>query len=688
MKSGRKALIRHLRQIELPKVKRLAPGRYLVATTVDLTVGVKEEIAQIFSGFVQSPGDVYGAKEIVALLRKHPDIVRRHIRLWLASSAVLGSLLNRDVLFRSRALVQDIDESLRLFVPHSGHDRARRLLDEKHSCLIAGPPGTGKTTLAHILLADHQVEGFTIVEATNRLGDVHRMWDDEEKQIFFVDDFVGQTILDVSAARTANQELPRLLRAVKNSPTKRLVITCRNYLVKQVREHHERLDARVLDPYECTVDATALTTDVRAEIFYNHVYFSGLEPEQRAQLAQPKVYQLIIGHRNYSPRLLEHAITEVVELPLDEPGNVANVILRNFENPARLWERLIEEVLDADALALVLTLYTANRSADHERLRDAWRAHVDLSVTSDADRRFRRSLRRLEPVIAKFSEDSNGRVEFSNPSIIDFLHNHLAQNPEIIDTICDSSIFFDQLVTVWEAVGWWDHTGLYNAVIDRANRFRDAVVRIRNPGALLGEFRNDHEEAEVRLVLALGEFGEAAGLAEAGERILVEFDGSASPSVSTLHLLTKSVATSSVPEWRIYTRSFVQQTYSAAFADIQVWDDIKRFLSIIDDLIRFCPELAEAANQKLEDVKLGMAIDELAKWADVEHETDIEDKTLEEILGFIEAKDHGLNEEYDRACEYLGREPESCNSMLAQSPLTSEHNPQRVELMFSTFREE
>jgi DNA polymerase III delta prime subunit len=688
MKSGRQALIRHFRKTELPKVVRLAPDRYLIATSVELTAAAKDEITGIFSGFIQSPGDVHGAHEIVALLREHPEVVRRHIRLWLASSAVLGSLLNRDVLLRSRALALDIDESLRLFAPHPGRDQARLLLDGQHSCLIAGPPGAGKTTLAHVLLADHRAEGFTIIEATNRLDDVHRTWDDTEKQIFFVDDFVGQTTLDEGAARLANRELPRLLRMVKKSPTKRLVLTCRNYLVKQVSEHHERLDARGLAPYECMIDAAALTSDIRAEIFYNHVYFSGLESEQRAQLAEPAVHRAIIHHRNYSPRLLEHAIAEVVELPPGESGNIAAAVLRNFENPAHLWERLIEEVLDADGLALVLTLYTANRSADCDLLGGAWRAHVGLEATADADRRFRRSLRRLDPVIARVGED---RVEFSNPSIVDFLHNHLAKHPELLAALCDSAVCLDQLVTVWTAATWGTRPALRAAAVDQAHRFHDAVVRIQDPEPVLGEYRHDHVAAETEFIVELEKIAGSGALAAVGEGLLEDLEENLRPSVETLHRLTVDVATSNLPSWRSYVRRLADRTYSAVLAETYDWDDLPRLLAVLDDLRPLSLDVAANADDAVDARKLEMAVEELEKWTDSDHEADIDEDVLEEILGYLETKEHDLDEAFDRACEYLEREPDPRRaSPPQQQSLTSApvERPRRTESMFSTFRNE
>jgi hypothetical protein len=69
-----------------------------------------------------------------------------------------------------------------------------------------------------------------MVETASRLDDVHRKWNDEEKRSFFVEDFVDHATLDGGAAHVVNQDLPCLLCLNRSSPTKRLVLTCRNNL--------------------------------------------------------------------------------------------------------------------------------------------------------------------------------------------------------------------------------------------------------------------------------------------------------------------------------------------------------------------------------------------------------------------------------------------------------------------------
>ncbi|GAA2823243.1 restriction endonuclease [Kitasatospora sp. CM 4170] len=56
-------LIRRLVREELPKVAQLKPDRYVVATTVGLTVDGKERLRDAFDPFIRSTGDGYGGRQ-------------------------------------------------------------------------------------------------------------------------------------------------------------------------------------------------------------------------------------------------------------------------------------------------------------------------------------------------------------------------------------------------------------------------------------------------------------------------------------------------------------------------------------------------------------------------------------------------------------------------------------------------
>ena len=82
--SGYSKLLNQLRQIELPKVRALAPPRY-----------IKDELSAVFAPFVRSPQDILGREDINNLLRKHSLVEIANFKLWLTSTDVLQRVLHK-----------------------------------------------------------------------------------------------------------------------------------------------------------------------------------------------------------------------------------------------------------------------------------------------------------------------------------------------------------------------------------------------------------------------------------------------------------------------------------------------------------------------------------------------------------------------------------------------------------------
>lgn len=75
-----------LKNTELEKIAALKPSRYILTTSVSLSPQQVEDIKELLSPFVQSTGDIYGRERLNRILAKHPDIERRHLKLWLNSA--------------------------------------------------------------------------------------------------------------------------------------------------------------------------------------------------------------------------------------------------------------------------------------------------------------------------------------------------------------------------------------------------------------------------------------------------------------------------------------------------------------------------------------------------------------------------------------------------------------------------
>ena len=132
-------------------------------------------------------------------------------------------MIHRDVARRSSRLAKEIDRSLKLYVPDASYEISRQILEEQHCCIISGTPGAGKTMLARALCATYLQQGYALVDASMALQDLDRVWEDGGKQIFFVDDFLGQATLDDQRADSASRVLLQLFRDARDDPDKRIV---------------------------------------------------------------------------------------------------------------------------------------------------------------------------------------------------------------------------------------------------------------------------------------------------------------------------------------------------------------------------------------------------------------------------------------------------------------------------------
>ena len=116
----------------------------------------------LLSPWCLSTSDILGKDDINNLLSQHPDIERQHFKLWLTSTPVLERVLQAGIFGDTEIQLDRIRQRLSRYVPNPSFERAQKLLDKTHFCIVAGIPGIGKTTLAEVLLADLvDRQGFT-----------------------------------------------------------------------------------------------------------------------------------------------------------------------------------------------------------------------------------------------------------------------------------------------------------------------------------------------------------------------------------------------------------------------------------------------------------------------------------------------------------------------------------------------
>ncbi|MFF5488778.1 restriction endonuclease [Streptomyces virginiae] len=467
-KATQATLTKRLIKDELPKVVALKPDRYLIATSVGLTVDGKDRILDAFAPYVHTTGDLYGVDEIVAELQSRPELVRRHFRLWLSGTAVLQTVLNQEKYVRSSWLRKRIPRAADTFVPHEGFDRAKAILDEQRVCVIAGIPGVGKTTLALMLAAWLMGNGYEVHEISRDAEEITALWREDTPQLFLYDDFLGQTTLESQLNKNEDARLIDIIRGIQEAPDKALVMTTRDYILEHARLKHDKLGAPDVSEATSVVHLTDLSLGVRGQILYNHVHHAQLPAEQKWPFADRVVWQPIVEHRNFSPRLIE----ETLRLAARREQEVAAAVLKNLDDPRRIWERIVENDLTDEAVHLLEVLFTL-RTAALDKLNASWsRYRKERGLEADA-RTFRRALQVLDGTMVAVGQQE---VSLHNPSIADYLRFHLDAGRASMAALLGSLIDPVQIRSLIDAAGMADGSGILAQLKVEAERTAAAVV--------------------------------------------------------------------------------------------------------------------------------------------------------------------------------------------------------------------
>jgi DNA polymerase III delta prime subunit len=309
--------LRSTMKAERSSIDRLAPDRYILATSRGLTPPNKKALAAEIGPALRAQGDIYGAGELNALLRKFPDIEKAHIKLWLSGTAMLERVLRGAAHTFTELTKSEIEAKVKVYAHNPSFPAAQTTLESQHVLIVSGPPGVGKTTLAEMLAYTYLAEGWELV-AIRALDDGFGTISDAKKQVFLFDDFLGKIALDEKALAAKDSDLARFMRRVRTSPNARFILTTRAYIFEEARRASEHLSDQRLDVSRYLLDVGVYTRRIRARILYNHLIVAGTPTPLVHALIESGTVKSIVDHRNYNPRVIEW-MTDVDRLDGESP---------------------------------------------------------------------------------------------------------------------------------------------------------------------------------------------------------------------------------------------------------------------------------------------------------------------------------------------------------------------------------
>lgn len=447
-----------LKNEELKKIKKLKPDKYILATSVSLSPTQVDELKLLLSPFVESTGDIYGRERLNSLLGKHGDVERQHNKLWIGSTAIMEELLNSGIHVISRKEVEDALASAKLYVKNESFNEALEILSKHRVCIVSGIPGIGKTTLARMLLLYFKEAGYEVVKIDDDVSEVRGLHFHGKPKFYYYDDFLGQTSLSRKFNKNEDKRLLAFMDQISKSEKSVFVLTTREYILKQAGMIYEPFDKARLDAKKCIVDLETYSRRIRAQILYNHLFFSDLGEGYVEELIASGKYRDIVDHPNYSPRLIQY-LTSMDWVADVGRSSYVSKFLSNLDNPILIWEHAFDRQISRPSQDLLLILASLPERVEIRDLEVAFESFRIVRVMAFGETRkpqeFKDSIRELEATFVTIKVVSNGSlVSYHNPSIRDFIEPRVLEDEVFAHMVTGTSYF--------EQISWCFNTAVEN----------------------------------------------------------------------------------------------------------------------------------------------------------------------------------------------------------------------------------
>ena len=452
LSSGFAKLLRQVKK-EAPKVALLNPSRYILITSVKLSPAQKQKLMEAIGKKYLKSGDIIGQDELNNLLGKHPEIEKQHYKLWLASTAVLERVLHNAEATQSEFKVQQIHAEAKRYVPSTAYPQALEKLNEHSVALIAGPPGIGKTTLANLILYNHIEQGYQAVIIQRDVSEGLNLFKRDTKQIFYFDDFMGATFLgDQNFALSGNNDkaLVEFINLISASPKARLIMTTREHIYSLAIGKSERLRHSDIDGRRVVLHLPSYSKTQRAQILYNHLYFSDLPHEYKKALLDDDFYLEIIKHKKFNPRLIKW-LSSHQKFKHVEAKDFRQHVKALLDDPSEIWRHAYHEELSDGARSVLLTLFSQKGASTKSRVERGFKAlHAARAVkygfkTKPND--FAEAFHELRG--AFITSTHNKSMQVVDPSILDLMNSVVRLAPENALDILQNAVTVDQVETLW-----------------------------------------------------------------------------------------------------------------------------------------------------------------------------------------------------------------------------------------------
>ncbi|MGV8812678.1 MAG: hypothetical protein ACOH2D_01085 [Gelidibacter sp.] len=435
-----------LEKTEKDKVFQLNPKSYLIITSQELSQQNKKEIKEIFKPYIKSLNNIFGREDLNRLIKNNKKIEEKHYKLWFSSSIIFNKILNYKFHGRRKEFSNNVlKRKFRVFVITGDFIKAQNTLKENKFIILTGEPGVGKSTLSEMIIYDYIKNDFELNIIYDDIKDIEiSLIDDNSKQIFYFDDFLGHTQAEINKSKSAEISLIRIINRIEDLENKYLILNTRKFILTSFIQDSERLQKFNPLRSEAKIELDTYSYSTKRRMLDNHIHESSLSIDQIEIITD--LSHDICRHNNFTPRIIEFFTgSEVLKLNKTE---YKTFIESNLENPKTIWNHAyMNQISDYDRF-LLNTLFSFKGEGSINQLNEAYQNRLDFEVKNNNYIKpidsFNDSLRRMNNGFIVVSDYEPKYVSYINPSLQDFLKNFIQHNKSEIERILLASRYIEQ----------------------------------------------------------------------------------------------------------------------------------------------------------------------------------------------------------------------------------------------------
>jgi len=459
VESGFKELIQLLKK-EKEKLDKMNVGTYYIATSVKLLPQHETAIVSLLSPYIKSGNQIYSRERLNQLLSCNSNIEIKYFKLWITSTTVLARMLNNAAKGRSEYYAEKIKKDIKKYVQTKSLKDAIGILRKYKYLLITGQPGVGKSTLADIIVYSFLAKGFEPIIVDRNIREAEELVspDPKAKQIFYLDDFLGDTYFAVLNPKSSDNAIVNFLKRIIQTKNKFLILSTRTTILNSAYQVYEKFNHSNMDLARKELELKDYTDFDKARILYNHIYQSNLQRSEVDTFFENRNYLKIIKHKNFNPRLIE-SITDRYKFSTSEFNEILEYALYTLNNPAETWKQSFTNQIKEEDRFLLFTLFSLSGTVQENVLECAFNRKVDYEIKNSGFTRkvdlYHQSLKRLldgHITRNKYGDMDIFTLSFINPSLKDYLSHYLLKSKEERKKIIISSTYIEQVEYIFDSV--------------------------------------------------------------------------------------------------------------------------------------------------------------------------------------------------------------------------------------------